>query len=88
MKNSNDTIRNQTHDLSVGSAVPQPTAPPRAPIPLKLPDADKTLAWTGRKQTRKHVRDTHNFNKIETRAVIKFLILQGKAPKEIHAILT
>jgi len=44
MKNSNDTIRNQTHDLSVGSAVPQPTAPPRAPIPLKLPDADKTLA--------------------------------------------
>jgi hypothetical protein len=32
--------------------------------------------------------DAHNFNSIETRAVIKFLILQGKAPKEIHAILT
>ena len=30
-----------------------------------------------------HARD---FNNIETRAVIKFL--QGKAPKEIHAILT
>ena len=30
---------------------------------------------------------TH-FNNIETRAVIKFLPLQGKAPKEIHAILT
>jgi len=28
------------------------------------------------------------FNKIETRAVIKFLFLQGKVPKEIHAILT
>jgi len=27
-------------------------------------------------------------NKIETRAVIKFVFLQSKAPKEIHAILT
>ena len=26
-------------------------------------------------------------NKIETRAVIKFLFLPGKAPKEIHPIL-
>jgi len=40
------------------------------------------------KQARKHVRDARDFNKIETRAVIKFLFLQGKAPKEIHAILT
>jgi hypothetical protein len=31
------------------------------------------------------VRD---FIKIEARAVIKFLFLQGKVPKEIHAILT
>jgi len=28
------------------------------------------------------------FNNIEMRAVIKFLFLQDKAPKEIHAILT
>jgi len=35
--------------------------------------------------------DARNFNNMETRAVIKFLFffpLQGKAPKEIHAILT
>jgi len=32
-------------------------------------------------------KDARDFNKIETRAVIKFF-LQGKAPKEIHAILT
>jgi len=33
--------------------------------------------------------DAHDFNNIETRAVIKFLfLLQGKAPKGIHAILT
>jgi len=51
-------------------------------------DADKSLARPGRKEARKHVRDTRNFNKIETRAVIKFLFLQGKAPKEVHAILT
>jgi len=33
---------------------------------------------------------TRDFNNIETRAVIKFFFLakQGKAPKEIHAILT
>ena len=36
----------------------------------------------------KHVRDARDFNKIETRALIKFLFLQSKAPKEIHAILT
>jgi len=50
--------------------------------------ADKSLAWPGRKQTRKHIRDARDFNNIETRAVIKFLFLQDKAPKEIHAILT
>jgi len=34
------------------------------------------------------LRDAHHFNNIETRAVIKFFSLQGKAQKEIHAILT
>ena len=55
---------------------------------LKYRGADKSLARPGRKQARKHVRDARDFNKIETRAVIKFLFLQSKAPKEIHAILT
>ena len=32
--------------------------------------------------------DARDFNNIETRAVIKFLFLQSKAPKEMHAILT
>ena len=51
--------------------------------------ADKSLARPGRKQARKYARDGSDFNNIETRAVIKFLfLLQGKAPKEIHAILT
>ena len=50
--------------------------------------ADKSLALPGREQARKHVRDARDFNNIETRAVIKFVFLQGKAPKEIHAILT
>jgi len=52
--------------------------------------ADKSLARPGRKQARKHVRDACGFNIIETRAVTKFFFffLQGKAPKEIHAILT
>jgi len=48
--------------------------------------ADKSLARPGRKQARKHVRDTHDFN-METQAAIKSLFLQGKAPKENHAIL-
>jgi len=51
--------------------------------------ADKSLARPGRKQARKHVRNARDFNNIETRAVIKiFFFLQGKVPKEIHAILT
>ena len=50
--------------------------------------ADKSLARPGRKQARKHVRDARDFNNIETRAAIKMFFLQGKAPKEIHAILT
>jgi len=50
--------------------------------------ADRPLARPGRKQARKHVRDARDFNKIETRAVIKFLFLQGKVLKEIHAFLT
>ena len=54
---------------------------------MKYRGADKSLARPGRKQARKHVRDPRDFNNIETRAVIKFPFLQGKAPKEIHAIL-
>ena len=54
--------------------------------------ADKSLAQPGRKQARKHVRDARDFNNIETRAVIRILVSckarQGKAPKEIHSILT
>ena len=41
--------------------------------------ADKSLARPGKKQARKHVRDARDFN---------FIFLQGKAMKEIHAILT
>ena len=32
--------------------------------------------------------NARDFNNMETRAVIKLLFLQGKTPKEIHAILT
>jgi len=50
---------------------------------------DKFLARPGREQTRKHATDARDFNDIETRAVIKFFSpQQGKAPKEIHAVLT
>ena len=45
------------------------------------------LARPGRKQARKHVRDARDFNNIETE-LSSFFFLQGKAPKEIHAILT
>ena len=31
--------------------------------------------------------DARDFNNMVTRAVIKFFVLQGKVPKEIHAIL-
>ena len=53
-----------------------------------LKGTDKPLARPGMKQARKHVRDERDFNNIETRAIKFFFPLQGKAPKEIHAILT
>ena len=49
--------------------------------------ADKSLIRPGRNQTRKHVRDARDFDNIETRDV-NFFSLQGKAPKEIHVVLT
>ena len=36
MKNSNDTIGNRTRDLLGCGAVPQPTAPSRAPLPKHI----------------------------------------------------
>ena len=57
----------------------------------KYRGAAKSLALSGSKQARKQVRDARDFNNIETQAVIKFCFfppLQGKAPEEIHAILT
>jgi len=54
----------------------------------KYQGADKSLARPGKKQAWTHVRDARNFINIETQAVIKFVFLQGKVPKEIHAILT
>ena len=55
--------------------------------------AGKSLARPGRKQAWRHIRDVRDFNNIETQAIIKFHPhphppLQGKAPKEIDAILT
>jgi hypothetical protein len=41
MKNSNDIIENRTRDLLTCSAVPQPTAPPRA-HPSKLQQLSKS----------------------------------------------
>ena len=46
MKNSNDTIGNLTRDLPACGAVPQPTAPPRAPtltVMLHNPGNDMNL---------------------------------------------
>ena len=42
MKNSNDTIGNQTRDLPACSAEPQPTAPPRA---LSFSSSEGNLCW-------------------------------------------
>ena len=49
--------------------------------------ADKSLARPGRKQARKHVMDAR-FQQHRDASRQVFFFLQGKAPKEIHAILT
>jgi len=43
MKNSNDTIGNRTRDLPTCSAVPQPTALPRAPGSKHVEDLNKHI---------------------------------------------
>ena len=50
--------------------------------------SDKSLARPGRKQAWKYVRDVCDFNNIEARAVKFPPPPQGKAPNEIHNILT
>ena len=40
-ENSNDTIGNRIRDLQTCSAVPQPTAPPRAPLLVGRPSEIK-----------------------------------------------
>jgi hypothetical protein len=45
MKNSNNTIRNRTRDLSACSAVPQPTAPPRVHIVAMMGVYLFALGW-------------------------------------------
>ena len=58
-------------------------------LPFTVPSgADKSLPRRGRKQSQKDARDPRDFNNIETRDVIKVFFLQGKAPEEIHNILT
>jgi len=46
MKNSSDTIGNRTRDLPACSAVPQPTAPPRAPYNTVWCNNQEKYHWT------------------------------------------
>jgi len=46
-----------------------------------------SLARPGRKQAQKHVRDVR-FQQLRDASCHQDVFLQGKAPKEIHAILT
>jgi len=46
---------------------------------IYIPGADKSLALPGRKQARKHVRDSRDFNHIETRAVKFFFFARQGA---------
>ena len=59
-----------------------------SPICFSCWGDDKSLALIERAQSQNMSGDARDFYNIETRGVIKFFSLQGKAPKEIHAILT
>jgi len=50
--------------------------------------AGKSLARPGRKQVRKHVREERIFQQHRGASCHQAFSLQGKAPKEIHSILT
>ena len=48
MENSSDTIGNRTRDLPTCSAVPQPTAPPRAPVVYVMLEISEALVRLSR----------------------------------------
>ena len=56
--------------------------------PIFYRGADKSLARPGRKQARKHVRDTRDFNDIETRAFIKFFFFPARHGAEGNSRLS
>jgi len=57
--------------------------------PITYRGADKSLARPGRQLVRKHVRDARfQQNRDASCHQVSFPARQGKAPKEIHAILT
>ena len=55
-----------------------------------LPGCWQVLSPTRKETSSEACQGPHDFNHIETRAVTKlfFFVLQGKAPKQIHALLT
>ena len=49
---------------------------------VQMAGADKSLARPGRKQAGKHIRDAHDFNNLETLAVISFFSCKASRPKK------
>ena len=52
MKNSSDNVGNRTRDVPACNAVPQPTAPPRAPREGPKKGGGEIAEWTKRVLTR------------------------------------
>ena len=80
MKNSNDTIRNRTRDLPACSAVPQPTAPLRAPL---LTEVTNKVIMTHWQYYVYHYTQTQNENNLSFMwTAMKFaqLLAQGLYP--------
>jgi hypothetical protein len=76
MKNSTDTIRNRTRDLPTCSAVPQLTAPPRAPteannIAILTEHCQSLLDWKIIDARGKQALDfLSNFNRFHSQAYL------------------
>jgi hypothetical protein len=78
MKNSNHTIGNRASHLPACSAVPQATAPPRAPVKFVLTGKKKKYIYM-------NIRIPFHFSKFQLK-IIKYDVFYPPAFQLIHII--
>jgi len=88
MENSNDTIGNRTRELPTCSAVPQPTAPPRAPTEKKYEEKIMTHMWfRGMREYRNRCGNVQTVGKFMATPATSRVFLKGFGSRSLFKVL-